>query len=97
MVAVRVVSESSVVHAGPDVVSCDLVGSSALLDMKSSTYYALNPVGSQVWELIQQPTSVSNICEKVVARYDVDPDRCCKDVLALLRRLSDAGLVKIVD
>lgn len=90
-------SRMSVVLADSDVIACDLIGSSALLSMRLSTYYSLNETGSRIWGLIQQPMSVSAICDDVVAHYEVDPERCYDDVVALLRNLSDAGLIKIVD
>jgi hypothetical protein len=90
-------SEASVVAAQADVVSCDLVGAAALLDLQTSTYYTLNEVGSRIWNLIQQPTAVSDICEDVLSRYEVDSRRCYDDVLALLRNLDDAGLIEIVE
>jgi hypothetical protein len=90
-------SQGSVVTAGADVVACDLIGASALLNMRSSTYYTLNQVGSRIWSLIQQPTSVSAICDDVVAHYEVDRTRCYDDVVTLLRDLNDAGLIEIVD
>jgi hypothetical protein len=92
----KVLTEVSVVTAGADVVACDLVGASALLNMRSSVYYTLNPVGSRIWRLIQEPKSVSAICDDVVATYEVDRQRCCDDVLVLLRNLSNAGLIEIV-
>lgn len=96
MAELKLLSEVSVVTAGAEVVACDLVGASALLNMRSSIYYTLNPVGSRIWRLIQEPKSVSAICDDVVAHYDVDRQRCRDDVLALLRNLNDAGLIEIV-
>ena len=91
------ISEASVITAGRDVISCALAGGSALLDLRSSVYYGLNEVGSQVWGLIQIPTPVSAIRDALVQRFDVDPDRCHSDLIALLQHLADAGLVTIND
>jgi uroporphyrinogen-III decarboxylase len=88
-------SRASLVTAGPEVVSCDLADAAALLDLRSGTYYTLNEVGAHVWSLMQQPELVSNICDDVERRYDVDAQRCCKDVITLLQALHKAGLVEI--
>lgn len=84
------------VAAGEDVVSCDLAGGAALLNLESSTYYTLNQVASDVWQLIQEPKSVSEIRDALVARYEVDPVRCRDDLVALLDELSAAGLIRTV-
>jgi hypothetical protein len=97
LAGVKSISEESIVSAGAGVVSCDLIGAAALLNMQSNTYYTLNEVGSRIWGLIQKPTSVSSICSEVSARYEVDTTRCHDDVVALLRALNDAGLIEIVE
>lgn len=97
MAGAKSISEDSIVSAGAGVVSCDLIGAAALLNMQSNIYYTLNEVGSRIWDLIQKPMPVSAICSEVSARYDVDSKRCRDDVVALLRELNDAGLIEIVE
>jgi hypothetical protein len=46
--------------------------------------------------LIQTPTRVADVCAAIVSEYEVDPARCEQDVLELLRRMLDAGLVEEV-
>ena len=89
-------TEASIIAAGEEVVSCDLAGGAALLDLRSSTYFTLNEVASAVWGLIKEPKAVSDIRDSLVARYEVDAARCYDDLVALLRQLADAGLIKIV-
>ncbi len=91
------VSPTSVVAAESEVVSCEMGGGLALLDLRSSTYYSINTVGAVVWELLQAPKPVTAVCEGVVARFNVDPERCQADVLALVERLQSAGLVTVTD
>ena len=52
------VSVLSTVVAAKEQTSCDLDGESVVLDMSSGKYYGLNSVGSEVWNLIQQPRTV---------------------------------------
>ncbi|QPC94963.1 PqqD family peptide modification chaperone [Mesorhizobium sp. INR15] len=76
-----------------DAVSCELAGGLALLDLRSNIYYSLNGVGAFVWELMQQPRSVSFLRQEILKKYAVQQDRCDADLAALLSKLSDAGLV----
>ena len=93
----RDLTEASVIAAGEDVVACDLADGAALLDLRSSTYFTLNEVGSQVWGLIREPKQVSEVGDALLMRYDVDPTRCRQDLVALLQQLADAGLINISD
>ena len=88
------VSVRSTVVASRGQVSSDLGGEAAILNLRNETYYGLNPVGARVWNLIQTPRSVREIRDVLAAEYDVEPDRCERDVLELLGRLSEAGLIE---
>ncbi len=93
----RDLTETSVIAASEDVVACDLADGAALLDLKSSTYFTLNEVGSHVWGMIREPKPVSELGEALLMRYDVEPSRCRQDLVSLLQQLADAGLINIVD
>lgn len=87
----------SVVVAAADVVAADLGREKALLSMTDGVYYALNPVGAMIWDLVQEPRSVEELRDAVVARYEVEPDRSEHDVLAVLAKLSEWGLLEVRD
>ena len=91
----RGLSQLSVVAASEEVVSCDLAGGAALLDLRSSTYFTLNDVGSRVWELIREPKAVSAVRDGLLARYSVEPTQCYDDLVALLEQMADAGLITV--
>ena len=82
---------------GTEIVSCELAGGCAVLDLGSGTYFSLNSVGAFVWELLNKPVAVGDIHKALIARYDVERDKCYDDLLRLLRELADAGLIVNVD
>jgi len=86
-----------VVVAAKDQVSSDLGDEVAILNLKNETYYGLNSVAARVWQLIRTPRTVREVWEAVAAEYDVEPDRCERDVLTLLQKLADAGLVDVAN
>lgn len=90
-------SDSTVIVADKDVFSCELAGGQALLDLRSSTYYNINSVGSHVWELLKSPTSIGDIHHSVLEAFEVEPDRCRADLMALINQLKDAGLVQVAN
>jgi hypothetical protein len=86
---------SSVVVASSDQVGANVDGEAVVLGLKDGIYYGLNPVGARIWSLLEQPTTVAEIRDRVVAEYDVTPERCERDLLALLERLAGHGLVVV--
>jgi len=85
------------IQVAKDQVSCNLAGESAILNIKSGVYYGLDSVGARIWELVQQPRSVNEVREILLKEYDVEPQRCETDLLALLERLLAEGLIEVRD
>ena len=73
--------------------SCDLDGEVAILDMRSQTYFGLNPVGAYVWDLLTQPRSSAELLEALGRRYEASTEQLEADLQKLLRELQDRGLV----
>ncbi len=87
----------SVVVAAGEQVSCELAGEQVILSLKNGVYYGLDPVGTFIWNLIQGPTRVFEVRDALLEQYDVDPDRCERDLLSLLQDLAAQGLVEVLD
>ena len=87
----------STVVIAPDQLSCDLAGEAAILNLASGTYYGLNAIGARIWTLLQEPRLVQDLRAALLAEYDVDADRCERDLLDLLQQLGAEGLVEVKD
>jgi hypothetical protein len=90
-------SNDTIVVAAEDQVSSDLGGEVAILDLNVGVYYGLDEVGARVWELIQEPRAVGDVRDVLVEEYDVAPERCERELFALLERLAERGLIEVRD
>ena len=88
-------SVHSIVIATPEQVSCPLGEESAILNLKNTVYYGLNPVGARVWNLLQQPRTVGELRDTLLDEYDVDATRCETDLLQLLGKMRSEGLIQV--
>ena len=84
------------VQASPDQIFADLAGEAAVLNLKSGIYYGLDALGARIWKLMQTPQTIGQIREALLAEYDVDADRCEKDLYRLIQRMREEDLVVIV-
>jgi hypothetical protein len=91
------ISSNTVVRALAEDLSSDLGGETVILDMSAGVYYGLDGVGTRIWQLIQAPRAVSDICGQLLDEYEVDAERCERAVLTLLGELAKAGLIEAVD
>jgi hypothetical protein len=69
-------------------------GDTVMFHPTRGEYFALDPVGTRVWELLERPITIEAICNRLKAEYDVTFDRCVEDVSDLVGRLRAAGLVE---
>jgi len=90
------ITPDSVINAIKEQVSCDLAGESVILNLKNSTYFGLNPVGSTIWSLIQEPRKVGEIVSTILQEYSVERDECEKDLLKLLEDLESNALIQVL-
>ena len=91
----RRLSLNSSVVATKNQVSSDLGQEAVILDLKSGVYYGLNDVGTRIWNLIQEPKTLSKIRDLILEEYEVEPECCEQELLALLHELLDAGLIEV--
>lgn len=76
-----------------NVVAREVGGETMLLDLVSGTYFGLDAVGSRVWQALEDGGSLTEACDRVAQDYDVNRDHLESDVLALVGRLLEQGLV----
>ena len=88
-------SNASIVTAVKEHVSCDLDGESVILNVTNGVYYGLNAVGGRIWALLQEkPRSIEQLRQVLLDEYDVDPQQCETQLVALLQDLESKGLIK---
>lgn len=88
-------TESSVVKAVDHQTSAEIEDENVILDLEEGMYYGLNPVGTQIWKRVQEPTPVGEVVTEVAAEYDVDYGQCFDDVVSLLQDLAENDLLVV--
>ena len=83
----------SVVRRSSDVMASEVENELVMMDIDRGMYYALNAVGSDIWERIAQPSTVADLCTQLRQVYAVDAATCEADVLAVLNDMAANGLL----
>nr|VFK59655.1 MAG: Coenzyme PQQ synthesis protein D (PqqD) [Candidatus Kentron sp. UNK]VFK68807.1 MAG: Coenzyme PQQ synthesis protein D (PqqD) [Candidatus Kentron sp. UNK] len=85
------------VSIAPDVLAQDLVEESVLLDLRSEQYFALDDIGTRMWQLLMEKGSIQATMDTLLAEYDVAPERLRQDMENLMEGLLTHGLIEIGD
>lgn len=90
-------TQSTTVVAVETALSTKIDGETVILHEDVGKYYGLNEVGTFIWELLQEPHSVHELCQEVITAYDIGPERCRNDIEELLVDLVEKNLVRLTD
>ncbi len=90
------VTLESQVRPSSEALSRSVGGEAVVLNLETQSYHGLDPVGSRVWELLQQqPCRLDTVLEVLLSEYDVPRERAETDLLALVRALLERRLVTL--
>jgi hypothetical protein len=64
-----------------------------ILDLATGTYFGLDPVGARIWELMGEGKTLAEICDQMLAEYEVSREELEHDVLRLAEELEQQGLI----
>ena len=92
----KMVDLNSRVARSEEVLATEVDGEVVMMSIEQGNYSGLDGIGSEIWQLIERPLRVSEICQKMMERYDVDRDVCEKDVLVFLNDLASDDTIQIV-
>ena len=86
---------STVVARSDDAIAAPLGEELAMMDIDAGTYYMLDAIASDIWAHLDRPTPIAELLARLQERYEVSPEQCQADVLALLERMHEKGLVRV--
>jgi hypothetical protein len=89
-------NSSSKLIRNPEMVFSEMDGEIVMMSIENSEYYGLDPVASRIWELLEQPATIEQLVEKLLAEYEVDYDTCLKDVIAFSDELLEKNILSLV-
>ena len=87
-------TDNTILSRRAGLMTADMNGSAVMMDIMSGKYYNLGSVGGRIWELLEEPMTVSALVEKLTAEYDVSAELCLADILPFLTKLLERGLLE---
>jgi Coenzyme PQQ synthesis protein D (PqqD). len=78
-----------------DVLISRLEDESVLLNLDNERYYGLDDVGTRMFSALTSSASVQSAWEKLTDEYDVDREVLRQDLVALIDKLLEQGLVEV--
>ena len=64
-----------------------------MMSVAAGRYYGLNAVGRRIWELLERPRTVTELCMRLCEEFEVDAQTCEAEVLTYVDTLIGNGIV----
>lgn len=64
-----------------------------MMDLDQGKYFSLNLVATRIWDLLESPSGIDQLCGVLSVEYEVDPDQCRRETEELLEEMVRLGLV----
>ena len=89
------ITDTSTIVRAQKLLATDLDEETILMSIEQGAYYGMEQTARRIWELVETPRTVADLCRQLAEEYDVEPEVCRKDVLAFLEELSSEGLIVV--
>jgi len=64
-----------------------------MMDMEKGKYFSLNPVATRIWDLLENPLSLDELCGLLMEEYEVEAEQCRTEVTEVIAEMVKLGLV----
>jgi hypothetical protein len=89
------IQPSTVFRKAAHQVSCRINDEVAILNLERELYFGLQGTGIRIWDALEQPRSVHELCDIIVQEFEVSQADCQTDIVQLLERLHQEGLIDV--
>jgi Coenzyme PQQ synthesis protein D (PqqD) len=80
-----------------DILVQDMGGEIVILNLDSEEYFGLDEVGNAMWSSLNEADSLQVAYDRLLDRYDVDPEELKQDFLNLVEQFVKHELVEITE
>lgn len=92
----NIINHQSIIQRSNKLVSSNMDGETVMMSIENGEYFGLNPVGSRMWELIENPIEVDALIELLLDEFDVSHEQCEIETMEFLNHLLDKKLLTII-
>tara|TARA_R110002167_G_scaffold81044_3_gene222176 strand:- start:615 stop:890 length:276 start_codon:yes stop_codon:yes gene_type:complete len=89
------INETSIIQRNDGIVETEIDGELVMMSIENGAYYGLDSIAKRIWQLIETPSSVESICNKVLQEYEVEKSQCLHELLEFLNAMAKQNVIKL--
>jgi hypothetical protein len=79
----------------PEQIAAEIDGQVVVMGLSQGKYVGFDAIATNVWHRLERTQSVSELCDGLAADFDGDLTVIRQDVVGLLTRLHELGLIEV--
>lgn len=64
-----------------------------MMDIQKGKYFSLNPVATRIWDLLEKPLTLDELCALLMEEYEVEEEQCRREVAEVIEEMVRLGLI----
>ena len=74
----------TILARNPEIISSKIDDEVVMMSIEEGKYFGLDPIGSIIWELLEEPASLGQLVPLLLEQFDVPKDQCEKDCMSFI-------------
>lgn len=92
----QTLSLNSTICRSKELLSTQIDDEMVLMSIERGNYYGLDAIATDIWQRLEQPLAVVDLCAVLAKEYDADTETISRDVLALLEQFVTEGFIEFI-
>lgn len=88
---------NSTIARSSSIITTDVEDGVIMLSIDAGKYYGATDVAYRIWQLLETPITVTGICDVLINEYEVERERCERQVMSFLEEMLGEGVITIVE
>ncbi|HFD12781.1 MAG TPA: PqqD family protein [Crenotrichaceae bacterium] len=89
-------TSSSLIRRNKEIISSEIDCETVMMDLNLENYFGLEAIGTRIWQLLENETTLQALCEQLTEEFEVGWDQCMEDVRTFLGELSAQNMIQVL-
>ena len=87
---------ATILQRSEEILFTELESDVVMMDVREGNYYGLEGPAARIWELLDVPKSIDEICNALVLEYEIEVAECRADVIAFAQQLQERNVIAAI-
>lgn len=89
------IEPTTLIQRNPALLATNLDGEIVLMSLDRGQYYGLKKTSCRIWELLETPTTLAQLCAQLAQEYQAAPGQIEADVSQFMSQLLERQLIRL--